>query len=197
MATDRQRRAFTLMEMVVAMAIVIALCVIAFPVFSRARENSHRAVCKSNLHQLYLAVSLYRQDYDGMDPQKGLSLSHSQLGLPHAYSMGDFYQHYVKSKAILFCPSATVDRPDMASTYLWGMIESEFTDPSRDYEGIAALRGPDYPLALCESHNGPALSKAAQSSKEVQYYHVLRIDGRVDVRKCTPSEQGSAGIDYW
>ncbi len=55
---------FTLIEMLVVVAIVATLAAILFPVFSRVRQNARRAVCASNLRQLGLAWLMYASDYD-------------------------------------------------------------------------------------------------------------------------------------
>jgi len=40
---------FTLVELLVVVAIIALLAAILFPVFQVARENAHRATCQSNL----------------------------------------------------------------------------------------------------------------------------------------------------
>jgi prepilin-type N-terminal cleavage/methylation domain-containing protein len=182
-------RALTLIEIVVVMAIIVALAALIYPVFARAKESSRRTVCKSNLRQIGIAVSLYRQDYDGMEAQKGATLSHSQLGLPHSWSISTFYDDYVKNRSLLFCPSYVPDGQHLGSSYMWPLFESEYTRPDENWEGIAALRGEDYPVVICGSHNGPDIPLNMRASEEVLYYHVLRIDGRVEVRKTTVDER--------
>jgi len=63
------RRAFTLLEILVVVAIIAILAAILFPVFSRARENARKASCISNLHQIGLGIAMYRGDYDGINPR--------------------------------------------------------------------------------------------------------------------------------
>jgi type II secretory pathway pseudopilin PulG len=182
-------RAYTLAEILVVIVILAALTAILFPVFARARENARRAVCKSNLRQIWYALSAYRQDYGGIDPQKGVPLSHSDMGLPYHWSMNTIYQQYIKDRQVVFCPSFQQGpgqgRP--ASSYEWACIASEQTDPSLDWEAIAAKLGPDYPLVICPSHNGPELPRYERRSSDILYYHVLRIDGRIDVKKVPAS----------
>lgn len=61
-----RKRAFTLIEILVVIAIIAILAAILFPVFSRARESARRASCASNLKQIGLAWIMYSQDYDEM-----------------------------------------------------------------------------------------------------------------------------------
>jgi prepilin-type N-terminal cleavage/methylation domain-containing protein/prepilin-type processing-associated H-X9-DG protein len=66
MKTDTlARRGFTLIEILVTIAIIAILAAILFPVFARARENARRASCMSNLKQIGLGMMMYVQDYDG------------------------------------------------------------------------------------------------------------------------------------
>ncbi len=58
------RRGFTLMELLVVVAIIAVLAGILFPVLARAREAARATRCRSNLRQLGMSLSLYRSDYD-------------------------------------------------------------------------------------------------------------------------------------
>lgn len=56
--------AFTLIEMLIVIAIIAVLAAILFPVFASAREKARQATCTSNLKQIGLAAAQYIQDYD-------------------------------------------------------------------------------------------------------------------------------------
>lgn len=59
-----RRSAFSLIELLVAIAVVAILAAMLLPALSRSRELGRRAVCQSNLRQLGLALSLYADDHN-------------------------------------------------------------------------------------------------------------------------------------
>jgi prepilin-type N-terminal cleavage/methylation domain-containing protein len=60
-----KRRAFSLIEVLICIAIIAIVAAIAFPVFARAKQSAKESKTISNLHQLGVLVSLYREDYGG------------------------------------------------------------------------------------------------------------------------------------
>lgn len=62
MHSQPRRAAFTLIEILVVIAIIALLAAILFPVFSRAREKARSATCMSNERQIAMALLQYGQD---------------------------------------------------------------------------------------------------------------------------------------
>src|SRR5690348_2890588 len=61
----RTRKGFTLVELLVVIAIISLLAALLLPALREARERGRRAVCVSNLRQLFLAANLYADDNNG------------------------------------------------------------------------------------------------------------------------------------
>jgi prepilin-type N-terminal cleavage/methylation domain-containing protein/prepilin-type processing-associated H-X9-DG protein len=59
-----KRKAFTLIEVLVVIAIIAILMAILLPALNKAREQGQRAACKSNLKNYALGVYMYTIDYD-------------------------------------------------------------------------------------------------------------------------------------
>lgn len=58
----QNRCAFTMIELLVVIAIIAVLAALLLPALSRAKERGRRAVCKSNLRQVYLYLRMYADD---------------------------------------------------------------------------------------------------------------------------------------
>ncbi len=61
---DLARRAFTLVELLVVIAVMGMLLAIAVPAISRARENGRDANCRSNLRQLGIGLMQYADSHN-------------------------------------------------------------------------------------------------------------------------------------
>ena len=60
--------AFTLVELLVVLAIIAMLAALLLPVLGRAKEEARATVCLANLHQVGLALQLYVQDNNNKMP---------------------------------------------------------------------------------------------------------------------------------
>jgi len=64
----RQRRAFTLVELLVVVAIIATLMAVLLPALRKAKEAANRVACAANLRQLGLAIYMYANEYKGSLP---------------------------------------------------------------------------------------------------------------------------------
>lgn len=69
MSCLRRKSAFSLVEVLVAIAILVLLTAIFLPVFAQGKRAGERSVCLSNLMQLGKGVALYSVDHDGKNPR--------------------------------------------------------------------------------------------------------------------------------
>ena len=105
------KKAFTLIEILVVIAIIAILTAILFPVFARARENARRSSCQSNLKQLGLGVAQYVQDYDETYPlledrgSGGLFLTGIPSSLVSKQTWADRIYPYIRNRQVFHCPS--------------------------------------------------------------------------------------------
>lgn len=86
---------FTIVEVLVVLSIVAVLMAILVPTFRLARRRADIQVSSGKLHQMWMALETYRQDWDGNDGDYGsfygLGLPNDEayfstlLGLPHDY----------------------------------------------------------------------------------------------------------------
>ena len=63
-------KAFSLMELIIALAIIGVLLAILLPVFSKARGAARKISCVSNLRQAGVAALAYTGDHDGFLPPR-------------------------------------------------------------------------------------------------------------------------------
>ncbi len=62
------RGGFTIVELLVIISIIILLIALLLPALSNARRVARTAICKSNMHQLIVAVDAFANDDDGYFP---------------------------------------------------------------------------------------------------------------------------------
>jgi len=94
-------RAFTLIELLIVIAIIAILAAMLLPVLTRARETGKRIACLDNLKQLELAAQVYVDENQGYYPPR------SDLDR----WPDKFYDTYGRKLQILLCPSETTNAP--------------------------------------------------------------------------------------
>lgn len=65
---SRRRQAFTLVELLVVMSIIVLLVAISLPSLRRSIRQARSTVCKSNLREVFVALDIYRVDNNGWLP---------------------------------------------------------------------------------------------------------------------------------
>ncbi len=155
-----QRRGITLAELLVVIGIIILLAALLFPVLLSARSEARKNACINNLKQLWTAIELYRQDWNGIDPIEGVAISIHKLGLPDGYDetvpehCGIISLQYIRNCEVWWCPNRYADPnyesyraslPGLVSTYNFVYLDELFP--------LAIAKRPDFPILSCVYHN--------------------------------------------
>src|SRR5579872_3781108 len=97
-----QPKAFTLIELLVVIAVIAILAAMLLSAFSKGKAQAQSAQCKSNLHQLSLALNLYTSDnrkypffFQSEPPTDDYYIWWDNMILPYAG----------KSQAVYTCPA--------------------------------------------------------------------------------------------
>ena len=126
----KTHQAFTLIEILVVIAVLALLAALLFPVFGRVRESARKSSCQSNLRQLGASFLQYVRDFDDKLPHSAQSVDQVAGGwvpgggnapyvFPAHVEQGALYP-YVKNVQIYVCPSDTQGK-DKALSYSMNM----------------------------------------------------------------------------
>lgn len=111
--------AFTLLELLVALAIIGMLASVLLPALARAREAARRASCQNNLKQFSVAFKMYASEAKGAYPPpapytsvRADARSSPLFEAPHAAAI---FPEYLTDLGISRCPSDPGGDPQWAS----------------------------------------------------------------------------------
>ena len=130
--------AFTLMELLIVIAVIAILASLLLPGLSRAKDIAKSVRCKSNLRQMGIGLSLYLQDFAAYplgDYSQDISTDElfrrwrvrlrEYSGEPVIWRFVDPTLIYFKKTGIFQCPGVRANRTEKASQFLFSPFSYE------------------------------------------------------------------------
>ncbi len=112
---------FTLMEVLITIAIVVALAALVIPVGNTMLRNSRKAACLSNLRQIGTGLESYLQDHQNIMPELAVGRSSIQEDVP---VLDNTLQAYLSSPDVFRCPEDDKEFKKSGSSYLWNSTQN-------------------------------------------------------------------------
>jgi prepilin-type N-terminal cleavage/methylation domain-containing protein/prepilin-type processing-associated H-X9-DG protein len=189
----KNRKAFTLVELLIVVGIIALLIAILMPVMAKAREAEQRASCLSNLRQIHHAFHYYAMDNHDQVPlgyRQGKKQFNSMIFSgtivpPRFVLFGLLYPvNLMHEPRVFFCPSETDDR-SMINTSTNPWPPGPDGDPTKNVSAGYCARPvsdlPDDP-AQWTTNTFPRLTKLRD---EAIFADLMGLPMRVDTRHRT------------
>jgi prepilin-type N-terminal cleavage/methylation domain-containing protein/prepilin-type processing-associated H-X9-DG protein len=173
--SKRGQAGFTVMELLVVVAIISILAGILMPVFAHLRENGRKSVCTSNVRQISMAILMYAQDFD-----ENLPLLYDCA--PVRAGLILVTQPYVRNWHVHDCPSA--DQKTVVDDYLG----------NRSYGYNSGGFGLERMFNYCESGPSATLGQISRPSEVVMMGDVMQ--DRNAPGRFSPPSAGPILTDY-
>jgi len=154
------KKAFTLVEILATIVIIAILAALLFPALRSTVSASKNTVCVSNLHQIQVAMTLYK-DANGEYPPSS--------------EKWDGFLPFLGGTS-LKCPFSDIanyqDPPPLRVSYFLNGFMSYLTQPELD---CRSSRGSAYPLVYDINHASPLVARTVGK----RLYLYARVDGSV------------------
>lgn len=116
MMTKREHRGFTLVELMVVIAIIITLAAISIPLMRGYIAKSKQAACMTNLRGLGVALEIYLQEHNRRMPDIAAGRPSKTSDIE---AIETVLKPYVPGEESFHCPADSVQFQKTGSSYLW------------------------------------------------------------------------------
>jgi len=198
---NKPQSGFSLIELLVVLAIIALLAALLFPIFASARERGRQTVCLSNLRQIGQALALYQSDYNGHAPHINPFWNSFTRPVPDKPSVPDFapydpFKPYGTMREIMVCPNLDVRKPDylgggIPTNYEW-RLQLDLGDERTSPLPLPTLKNhptlklePNSVVAFCIRHLTEGYQRIGDGYSYMKYgkktgnFQVLRANGGV------------------
>ncbi|MEM2117381.1 MAG: prepilin-type N-terminal cleavage/methylation domain-containing protein [Thermoplasmata archaeon] len=152
---------FTLIELLVVVAIIGILTTILLPVLNKAREKAKRAVCVSNLKQLYLVLFMYSNDYSGNFPNATETFTAPPGSYPNTGKLP---------------PIGISCVPPYSSTRSLCLLTGQLDPSTSQIEGPSYVKNPE--IFICPSSNDTKSETYYPGYNKCSYAYTLNLNHR-------------------
>jgi hypothetical protein len=132
------RSGFTILDVIIVVAIISILLALLSPALSRAQEQARRTVCAANMKQTGLGITMWVGDHKGVLPQ----VEFAEMDVPQTPrrlqlgNLGEYEQdwdglgllvsnQYISSPEIFYCPSHTGEHSYDRYRAAWNQDDQE------------------------------------------------------------------------
>ena len=197
----RQGSGFTLVEMLVVIAIIAILASFLMPALHKANAMAKAVMCANNLRQLYLAFNTYTGTFNDFFPCYG---AYGQTGSntaawPYSIAAASNFPTWLspewnkRSGSVLFCPMATATNDNRYDRIPYGKLYyGVLTDgriAGQTYQGIAnwrpsmritRVRRTGQTYLLGDFSHGIGWPEGQFPQRHGQSDNILYVDGHVE-----------------
>jgi prepilin-type N-terminal cleavage/methylation domain-containing protein/prepilin-type processing-associated H-X9-DG protein len=165
--------AFTLVEMLVVIAIIAILAALMLPVFGRAKEEARATVCLGNLHQVGLALQIYVQENNNKLPvMRDVPTDPAAAATNTFPAIHNVLQAQLGNTNVLRCPSDSLKYfESTGSSYSWNSL---LNGEDADHLVVFNIRFDSHEIPVV--FDKEAFHQARGPSKAVNY---LYADGHI------------------
>jgi len=165
--------AFTLVELLVVLAIIAILAALLLPVLGRAKEEARATVCLGNLHQIGLALQIYVQENNNQMPVMRDAPTDPAVAATNTFpTINQVLLTQLGNTHVLRCPSdLEQDFETTGSSYAWNSLLN-----GEDADHLTILTLQFAPQEVPVVFDKDQFHKARGSRKAVNY---LYADGHI------------------
>jgi prepilin-type processing-associated H-X9-DG protein/prepilin-type N-terminal cleavage/methylation domain-containing protein len=198
-AVRDRARGWTLVELLVVIALITALAALLFPVLARARDQARRTICLSHLREIGQAHLLYLQDWDDRFP------GWYETGPPRPEPFGpyrfwtEYLQPYLCSRAILHDPSAVGRGAPPARAWLADYVLLTWGPGEYGWPDVIYFRWPGPPFSLDQVRRPDetiALMDGWTTTRRVRSYSAAH-GGGTNVSFVDGHARWLSGTEFW
>lgn len=185
------KRAISLVEVLVVLAIIGVLVGILFPVFGAAKKRAKETACHNQLRQVAQAMLIYRGDYDG----RGIVW---EIGNGTRYPLNSFQslESYLKPGTHVWCVQPGENPIILTNFYQWRHFRTGNAEMIADQHlQVSPMLEPTQVFVHCGNHaNGSPMAPSGTDWMKSNLRNGLYLFARGDT---SLGRAMSSGIEAW